>query len=135
VDASTPAAAVGHRAHAHQPGVLVRVRRLNVEHPDVVSEELRRQGQDARLNPGTRSRVAALPGAAGRVSSGEPGARRVRSVDHWFDDLVLAIAFEPLANHVSRIAGVSRVTPTACRRKSCHGPSIGGSPRRGSLPP
>lgn len=126
--AATVAAGRELAARGRRPGVIAVVSHDNVGVPDAVWGELKREGLDAKLNPVTRSGLAALPGADTGIDPEEYGAFLVRMFDLWFDDPTPTIALEPFAHHVARIIGAPGVAPNCFYARSCHRYFLGISP-------
>jgi uncharacterized protein len=99
---------------------IVTVNRCNVGDPEAVYAEYRGRGIHMKINPLTRSGLAATPvGDDLGVTAEEYGEFLASMFDLWFDDPEPVISIEPFVQHGRRALGVE-TTESCFFTRRCH---------------
>jgi uncharacterized protein len=116
------------RTRGVSPGAIVVLNRANVEHPEEIYAEFKQRGMDIKVNPLSRSGLAATGDADSDITPEQYGEFMVRIFDAWFDDPQPTIHIEPIGQHMARILGVPGVVHACHFTRSCHRSFLGIAP-------
>lgn len=109
-------------------GAIVVVHTGNVDHPEEIYWEFKRQGINMKLNPLAKSGLAVADGADMGISADAYGRFLVRMFDVWFDDAAPSISVEPFKAHIARALGVPGAVHDCHFARSCHHSFLGIAP-------
>lgn len=126
--AATVQAALRMQAKGLGASALVTVNRCNVDAADAVYDEFRSRRIHMKVNPLTRSGLAATATSADLgISPEEYGAFLVRLSDRWLDDADSPIRIDPIGRHIAHI--LEQPTPASCSfARGCHRYFLGVAP-------
>jgi len=110
------------------PGAIVVVNRNNVDEPETVYREFKRQRLNMKLNCLTWSGLGATTGLDLAISPEAYGAFLVRMFDLWYDDPEPTITVEPFRQHICRILGIPGTVHSCYFTQGCHHHFLGISP-------
>ena len=110
-------------------GAIVVVSAANIDHPEEVYREYKKQGIHMQVNPLMKSGLAATAdGQDLGISAEQYGRFLIRLFDAWYDDPEPSITISPFQSHVGKMLGMPDVSGSCHFTKSCHQHLLGISP-------
>jgi uncharacterized protein len=116
-------------------GAIVVVNASNVDHPEDIYREFKKEQIHMKVNPLMKSGLAAT--AEGQdlgITAEQYGGFLIRLFDAWYDDPEPTIMIAPFQNHIGRMLGIPGASHECHFTKSCHLSFIGISPEGNMYP-